>query len=90
MTFPSPSWLLQIPSGHSLSDYHRSLVRRLEQAQRRGQVQVWVNPEQPSESFLVRELRWPRLGFMLLLGGIFSLVGGLSFAWAGAGAAPVL
>lgn len=59
----------------NITDYHRDLVRRLERARAQGQARVWVNPDNPSESVLVRELRWAKLGFMTLFGGLFSAAG---------------
>jgi len=62
-------------SSDNLSDYQQRLVQRLELAQSRNRLRVWVNPDNPAESFLVRELRWKKMGFMTLFGGLFTAAG---------------
>ena len=62
-------------SSDNLSDYQHRLVQRLKLAQSRNQLRVWVNPDNPAESYLVRELRWKKLGFMTLFGSLFTAAG---------------
>lgn len=59
----------------NIGDYHDDLVWRLERARDAGRLRVWVNPEDPAESQLVRDLRWKKIGFTLLFGFIFFAVG---------------
>lgn len=59
----------------NLSDYHHELVSRLRHASNRGTLTAWVNPEAPSQSFLVRELRWEKMLFMTLFGTVFGGAG---------------
>lgn len=59
----------------NLDDYHRQVVARLKRARQNDQIRVWVNPDDPSESYLVRELRWRKMLFMGLFGVVFGSVG---------------
>lgn len=61
----------------NLSDYQQNLVWRMRQAASQQDLHVWVDPQAPSESYLVRELRWKKIAFMTLFG--------ITFAGAGAG-----
>lgn len=60
----------------NIGDYHSELVWRLKRERDAGTLKVWVNPDKPSESQLVRDLRWSKIGFMLLFGLIFAVIGG--------------
>ncbi|PKM23064.1 MAG: DUF3592 domain-containing protein [Gammaproteobacteria bacterium HGW-Gammaproteobacteria-14] len=61
----------------NLGKDHQQLEARLKAYQRRGQpLLIWVNPAQPQETYLVRELRWKKLSFMGIFGLIFATVGG--------------
>ncbi|MCK7545090.1 DUF3592 domain-containing protein [Marinobacter bryozoorum] len=66
----------------NISRYNERLVSRLERAQSRGSLKAWVNPDAPSESYLVRELRWKKMGFMAAFGAIFSGAG-VFLVWTG-------
>ncbi|MCG7200193.1 DUF3592 domain-containing protein [Marinobacter pelagius] len=59
----------------NISDYHHELASRLRRASSQGHLTAWVNPEVPSESYLVRELRWEKMLFMTIFGAVFSGVG---------------
>ncbi|GAA0846449.1 hypothetical protein GCM10009113_21190 [Marinobacter szutsaonensis] len=59
----------------NISDYHHDLVSRLRHASSRGTLTAWINPEVPSESYLVRELRWEKMLFMTLFGTVFAGAG---------------
>ncbi|MFO7527336.1 MAG: DUF3592 domain-containing protein [Marinobacter sp.] len=59
----------------NISDYHHELVSRLRHASNRGALRAWVNPDSPSESYLVRELRWEKMLFMTIFGTVFGGVG---------------
>lgn len=59
----------------NISDYHHELVSRLRHASNRGTLRAWVNPDSPSESYLVRELRWEKMLFMTIFGTVFGGVG---------------
>jgi len=59
----------------NLSDFHQRTKRSLQRAASRGQVRAWVNPSQPAESYLVRELRWKKMLFMGLFGLVFGSAG---------------
>lgn len=66
----------------NISDYHERLAHRLERARSRGTVKAWVDPQAPSESYLVRELRWKKMVFMTVLGTLFAGAGGF-LMWLG-------
>lgn len=59
----------------NISDYHHELASRLRHASSRGTLTAWVNPGVPSESYLVRELRWEKMLFMTIFGTVFGGVG---------------
>ncbi|MBZ2168263.1 DUF3592 domain-containing protein [Marinobacter sp. F4216] len=56
----------------NLSDYHYEVVSRLRHISNRGGLTAWINPEAPSESYLVRELRWEKLAFGSIFGIVFA------------------
>lgn len=62
-------------SSDNVGDYHRKALSRLQRAQALNRVRIWVNPNDPTESYLLRDLRPQKLFFMFLFGGIFALVG---------------
>ena len=58
--------------------YHTQLAGRLRGAMDRGRpVQAWVNPSDPQQAFLVRELRWQKLLLTSVFGLMFAGTGGL-------------
>src|SRR5690606_1729945 len=59
----------------NIGDYHDDLVWRLERAREAGRLRVWVNPEDPAESQLVRDLRWKKSGFTWREGFVLFAVG---------------
>ncbi|MGP4843381.1 DUF3592 domain-containing protein [Marinobacter sp. 1Y8] len=59
----------------NISDYQQNLVRRVRQADSRHSLQVWIDPDAPAESYLVRELRWKKMLFMMLFGTVFAGAG---------------
>lgn len=59
----------------NIGDFHHRVMGQLEQQSRNNAVQVWVNPGQPSESLLVRELRWRKMLFMTVFGLVFAGAG---------------
>ncbi|PTN38958.1 DUF3592 domain-containing protein [Desulfonatronum sp. SC1] len=62
----------------SIGDYHQRMYEKLRRAQRSGEVQVWVNPDDPTESVLDREIRWEVVRFLGGFGSAF-VVAGLLF-----------
>jgi hypothetical protein len=61
-------------AGDNIGDFQRGLGRELERAHREGRpVPVWINPENPREAVLNRDLRWGMVGlflmFVLVFGG---------------------
>ena len=56
-----------------LGDYETKLQARLSQTR---EVQVWVNPDEPSESILDRELRWDVIRLNLSIAALFSGLAG--------------
>lgn len=60
----------------NLSDFHQTTARNLKWASSRGQLYAWVNPDNPSEAYLVRDLRWKKMLFMGLFGLVFGAAGG--------------
>ena len=60
----------------NVTDFQKSLGKRLEQALRDGEpVTVWINPNNPSEAILNRELRFSMLAFYLIFIITFGGVG---------------
>ncbi|MFN3713972.1 MAG: DUF3592 domain-containing protein [Alcanivoracaceae bacterium] len=66
----------------NIGDDQARLAARLEQVHRAGhEVMVWVNPDNPVESLLVRELRWNKLLFGSVFGLIFVAAGTVMVLW---------
>ncbi|WP_053094213.1 DUF3592 domain-containing protein [Cellvibrio sp. pealriver] len=60
----------------NIGDFQSDLARQLELAQRMGQpVPAWVNPNNPGDAVLNRELRWSLLGFKMIFVLVFGGVG---------------
>ena len=60
----------------SFESYHRDLYQRLSRARNQNQpVPVWVDPEDPGDALIDRELRWGMLGFLGLFFVVFAGVG---------------
>jgi hypothetical protein len=67
----------------NLGDYWYQLGWQLKSAQQQGKaVTAWVNPSDPTEAVLDRDLRWPLLGFWGIFLVVFGGVGGGLLAWA--------
>ncbi|RZV35981.1 MAG: DUF3592 domain-containing protein [Chromatiales bacterium] len=68
--------------GDNIGDYQTETGRRLSAAQRSGQpVTVYVNPDQPSEAIVNRDIRWGMVGFKSIFVFVFGGVGfGLLYA----------
>ena len=64
----------------NIGSWHSEMEQKIRIAAGQGRLTAWVNPDNPQESYLVRDIRWAKLGFM----SIFFLV------FAGAGAAVVV
>lgn len=65
---------------HGMSDnigsFHQAAARELQAHLEAGEpFPAWVNPDEPTESVLYRDLRWPLLLFVALFGLIFGAVG---------------
>lgn len=60
----------------NIGDFQQDLARQLERAHRSGQpVSAWVNPDNPSDAVLNRDLRWNLLGFKMIFALVFGGVG---------------
>ncbi len=68
--------------GDNIGDYQTETGSRLSAAQRSGQpITVYVNPEQPSEAIVNRDIRWGMVGFKSIFVFVFGGVGfGLLYA----------
>lgn len=67
----------------NIGDFHEQLVAKLEAAQRVGRpVPAWVNPSDPGDAVLNRDMRWNALAFKLLFALVFGGVGFGIMAWA--------
>ena len=68
--------------GDNIGDYQTETGRRLSAAQRSGQpITVYVNPTQPSEAIVNRDIRWGMIGFKSIFVFVFGGVGfGLIYA----------
>lgn len=70
----------------NVGGYHQKLYRRLARAKARDKpVTVWVNPDDPGDAFIERNIRWFLVGllmtFVLLFGGIGAYVLGAMGLW---------
>jgi hypothetical protein len=60
----------------NIGDFQQGLARHLELAHRMGQpVPAWVNPNDPGDAVLNRDLRWNLLGFKMIFVLVFGGVG---------------
>lgn len=60
----------------NIGGFHQDLYRELNRARNNNQpVTVWVDPSNPSESILNRDLRWGLLALTILFSAVFSVVG---------------
>ncbi|OOZ38426.1 hypothetical protein BOW53_15640, partial [Solemya pervernicosa gill symbiont] len=60
----------------NIGSWQQQTYKRLRDAEQRGYtVNGWVNPAQPNESVIDREIRWGLMALKGILGGIFALVG---------------
>jgi len=73
----------------NIGDYHGRIVGRVRSAQARGQLLAWVNPADPHEAYLMRDLRWKKIIFMVIFGAVFAGAGAgvIAFGWRN-GASP--
>ncbi|MDO6747871.1 DUF3592 domain-containing protein [Gilvimarinus sp. 1_MG-2023] len=61
----------------NVGDYHQRESSRLQRALNQGQsVQAWVDPDQPSQAILNRDVRWGMIGFSMIFVIVFGGVGG--------------
>lgn len=59
------------PVKDNIGSYHRRLYQRLQAMQRNGQATpIWINPNDPAQSIIDREMRW---GFFALMAGFCSV-----------------
>lgn len=67
----------------NIGNYHQRIVGSIYRAQARGELRVWVNPSNPSESILMRELRWKKILFTFVFGAVFAGAGAgvIAFGW---------
>lgn len=67
----------------NVGDYQQSLGRRLANAFEREQaITVYVDPADPAESIVDRELRWGLMGFKSIFALVFGGIGGGLLVWA--------
>ncbi|MBD3618374.1 MAG: DUF3592 domain-containing protein [Gammaproteobacteria bacterium] len=60
----------------NIGDYHQRWHSKLAHAQRNNHhLTAWVNPADPTEALLDRELRWPLMGFMSIFAIVFAGAG---------------
>lgn len=66
----------------NIGDFQQQLAARLEAAWRAGRpVTAWVNPKNPAEAVLNREMRWSMLGFKLVFILLFGIIGFGMLIW---------
>lgn len=62
----------------NIGDFQENLAARLESQKRAGgATEVYINPDDPSDSILMRDIRWGFFTFKFLFGLVFAVVGGL-------------
>ena len=60
----------------NIGDFQQNLSRELIRAQRAQRpVTVWVNPDDPADAVLNREMRWELFGFKMIFVVVFGIVG---------------
>ncbi|MFQ5756054.1 MAG: DUF3592 domain-containing protein [Acidiferrobacterales bacterium] len=60
----------------NVGDWHQNWYARLRTAMRVGTpITVWIDPDDPSRSIIDRELRWGKLGFLLVFVAVFGGAG---------------
>jgi hypothetical protein len=65
----------------NLGDWHQRWYETLRRAKQQGaSIQVWVNPQDPKQSLIDREIRWPMMVFHLPFALVFTGIG-LGAAW---------
>lgn len=70
------SRLLLMDMSDNIGSFHQDLYRELDLARTNNQpVTVWVDPSNPSESILNRDIRWGLLSFVLVFVIVFSGIG---------------
>lgn len=72
--------------GDNIGSFQEELGKKLEQAHKNNRpVPVFVNPQNPGEAVLNRDMRWGMLGFASIFGIVFGGVGGgfVYFTWRG-------
>ena len=63
----------------NIGSYHKDLQQRLSKhLHNRQPLQIWVNPDNPAEAVIDRNMRWGMLAFMLVFLGIFFVIGVLA------------
>ncbi len=71
----------------NIGPYHKNLLAKLRQHQRTNEpVPVWVNPQNPTQAVIDRDMRWGLFAFMSAFCSVFILIG-LLVAYAGVRAA---
>ena len=71
----------------NIGPYHKNLYARLRQHQRSGEpLTVWVNPQDPRQAVIDRDMRWGLFALMSAFCSVFVLIG-LLIAYAGIRAA---
>lgn len=66
----------------NIGDFHKSTYERLKKHRDdQSPVDVYVNPDAPEDSMLVREFRWAMLLFLLAFALVFNIVGFGLLAW---------
>ena len=63
-------------SSDNIGADHQRIVSRIRQREQRGELTAWVNPANPQQAFLSRDLRWKKLLFSTVFGLVFAGVGG--------------
>ncbi|TNC92741.1 DUF3592 domain-containing protein [Thalassolituus sp.] len=70
-------------SADNIGNWHQATSAAISVAAARGELTAWVNPSSPSESILIRDLRWSKIGFgmifVLVFGGVG--VGVIALTW---------
>jgi len=60
----------------NIGSWHSETEQHIRIAAGQGRLTAWVNPDDPQESYLVRDIRWAKLGFMSIFFLIFGGAGG--------------
>ena len=62
-------------SPDNIGDWYTTTENKILRASASQALAAWVNPDNPSESYLIRDIRWEKIGFMMIFVLVFGGAG---------------